>query len=190
MGVPCSSSTIWGPLNTPGNLVFLKISKPEFQRFEISKCSEIFKILQKTRKNFLRIFITQIGLEKRFRTKNGICTHQVQPRTHMKACNFWGFLRLFPAADFVADFWPCAWCPHILIGVLGGQLLPRDPFQQQVGVPGSSSMIWGPLNIPENLVFSKYRNLNFNALKIRNVPKFVKYSRKLVKTFYEVSEHK
>ena len=37
----------------------------------------------------------------------------------------------------------CAWCPHILIGVLGGRVFPGDPFRQQLGVPGSSSRIWG-----------------------------------------------
>ena len=62
------------------------------------------------------------------------------------------FSRFLPADDFVAEFWPCAWCPHILIGVLGGRVLPGGPFWQQVGVPTSSSSFWGPLKFHWKLI--------------------------------------
>ena len=127
-----------------------------------------------------------MGPQHPFMTNNGMYTHQVQPRTHMKACNFWGFLRFFPAADFVADFLPCAWCPHILIGVLGGQVLPGDPFRQQVGVPGSPSTIWGPLNIPENLVFLKISKPEFQRFENSKCSEICKIVQKTRKHFLRI----
>ena len=88
---------------------------------------------------------------------------------------FGGFPRFFPAHDFVADFWPCAWCPHILIGVLGGQLLPGDHFQQHVGVPTTSSAIWRVLKFKRGSHFQHILahmkiglNMRKNAVKCEN----------------------
>ena len=133
--VPGSPSTIWGPLNIPENLVFLKISKSEFQRFENLKCSEIYKIIQKTRKNFLRVFRRQIGPEKRFRTKNGICTHQVQPRTHMKACKFWGFFEVFPSCRFCCRFFALCLMSAHTYRCFGGSSVAGGPCSATGGGP-------------------------------------------------------
>ena len=78
-------------------------------------------------------------------TKSGMCTHQVHSRTHMKNRYFCSFFIFSWTDDFVADFRPCAWCPHILIGVLGGRVLLGDPSCWKLGVPDSSSTIWGLL---------------------------------------------
>ena len=66
-----------------------------------------------------------------------MCTHQVHARRRMKNtyfCGSWFFIFSW-TDDFVADFLPCAWCLHIFIGVLGGRVLPEDPFRQQMGSP-------------------------------------------------------
>ena len=149
VGVPGSPSTIWGPLNIPENLVFLKISKPEFQRFENSKCSEICKIVQKTRKHFLRIFRAQISPKKRFRTKNGICTHQVQPRTHMKACNFWGFSQLqilLPIFCLVPDV-------RTYLSGFGGSSVTGGPFSATGWGPHPLIMVLGPFEVSRKTYF-------------------------------------
>jgi len=83
-----------------------------------------------------------------------VCAHIRYTRAGTWNLSFFGgFPKFFSADDFVADFWHCAWCPHILIGVFGGRVLPGDPSWKNFGVPPASSRIWGPLKFHGNPIF-------------------------------------
>jgi hypothetical protein len=73
-----------------------------------------------------------------------VCAHIRYTRASIwKICIFLRFFIFCLADNFVADFPHCAWCPHILIGVLGGYLLPGDPPRKILGVPDPPSRIYG-----------------------------------------------
>ena len=68
---------------------------PDVCIYKFSKCLDIAKKLQKILTNRGRIHTAQICFWELFVTKNGMCTHQVHSRAHIKPRYFLGFFQVF-----------------------------------------------------------------------------------------------